>query len=120
MAYINRETSAKIRKALKEAFPEIKFSVSIRHHMSLSVCIMASPYFDDGAEFTVNHYWMDKHFEGQQLAVLKKIEQIIKEVGEWFDKSDVMSDYFHTAFYFDIAVGKWGKPHVNTAQENVA
>lgn len=116
MAYINRETSAKIRKALKEAFPEIKFSVSIENHMSLNVCIMASPYFDEGAKFGVNHYWMDEHFEGQQLAVLKRVEQIIKEVGEWFDNSDVMTDYFHTAFYYNIAVGKWNKPHVNTAK----
>lgn len=120
MAYINRETSAKIRKALKEAFPEIKFSVSIENRMTLHVRVMESPYFEDGARFTVNHYWMDEHFEGQQLAVLQEIEQIIKDVGEWFDKSDVMTDYFHTAFYFDIAVGKWGKPHVNTAQETVA
>lgn len=120
MAYINRETSAKIRKALKESFPEIKFSVSIRHHMALSVCVMASPYFEDGAAFRVNTYWMDKHFEGQQLAVLKKIEQIIQEVGEWYDNSDAMSDYFNTAFYYDITVGNWDKAHVNTAQETAA
>ena len=31
---------------------------------------------------------------------------------KWFDKSDIMTDYFHTAYYIDINVGKWNKPYV--------
>lgn len=120
MAYINRETSAKIRKALKEAFPEIKFSVSIENQVTLNVRLMASPYFDDGVYTHINHHWMSEHFEGEQLDVLQRIERVIKEVGEWFDKSDVMTDYFHTAFYYRITLGRWDKPHVNTAQEVTA
>lgn len=50
MAYINRETAEKVRKALKESFPEIEFSVRANGTNALIVSIMASPYFDDGAE----------------------------------------------------------------------
>ena len=51
-------------------------------------------------------------------AIIKKVEKIIKTapylecVGDlWFDKSDSMSDYFHTAYYLSIHVGKWDKPY---------
>ena len=29
---------------------------------------------------------------------------------KWFDKSDSMIDYFHTAWYNDIKIGEWNKP----------
>jgi hypothetical protein len=33
---------------------------------------------------------------------------------DWFDESDSMTDYFHTAFYTDINVGRWNKPYVHS------
>ena len=30
---------------------------------------------------------------------------------KWFDKSDSMIDYFHTAWYNDIKIGGWDKPN---------
>ena len=29
----------------------------------------------------------------------------------WFDKSDIMTDYFHTAYYMNINIGRWDKPY---------
>ena len=29
----------------------------------------------------------------------------------WFDKSDIQTDYFHTAYFIGINVGKWNKPY---------
>ena len=57
MAYINAEQTKAIRKALKERFPEHKFSVKI------------------GA-----------------------------------GKSDIITDYFHTAYYIHLHIGAWNKP----------
>lgn len=118
MAYISTEKAAKIRKALKEAFPEIKFSVSKTNHISLNVRIMESPYFDDGEHCQVNQYWIKHHFDDNhaQRDVLLKIDEIIRAAGDYFDNSDPMTDYFHTAFYYDIAVGRWDKPHKNIAK----
>jgi hypothetical protein len=31
---------------------------------------------------------------------------------DWFDHSDSMVDYFHTAYYFSLSVGDWSKPYV--------
>lgn len=118
MAYINKETSKKIREALKAEFGKtVKFSVSISNHSSLNVSIMESPYFKDGEYQQVNHYWIDQHFahNTKQAAFLNKIKKIIITAGEWWDKSDIMTDYFHTAFYYHINVGKWDKKHVKNS-----
>ena len=96
MAYINHETSAKLRKALKEAFPEIKFSVLASSPNTLRVRIMESPYFD-----------------GEQLAVLKRINQIVWEVCGW---NEDWNPYADERFKYSMTVGRNGKPHVKTAR----
>ena len=30
---------------------------------------------------------------------------------KWFDKSDMMTDYFHTAYFLSINVGKYSSPY---------
>jgi hypothetical protein len=52
-------------------------------------------------------------FTPEQAEFLDKVETLIKRapfdagVGDlWFDKSDSMTDYFHTAFYIDINITK--------------
>ena len=128
MAYITKEEIAAIRKALKDEFGKrFKFSVRNRDHMVADVSILAGDI--DFAEFLdnrdynkVNHYWLsEKAFEGAD--VLKRVLDIIKlapatvENGrEWFDKSDAMTDYFHTAFYIDFSVGRWDKPYKYTGE----
>jgi len=29
----------------------------------------------------------------------------------WYDNSDAMTDYFDTAYYTNIRIGKWDKPY---------
>lgn len=113
MAYINRETSEKIRKALKESFPEIEFSVRANGTNALIVSIMESPYFDDGAAFGISPYWLSIYFKDQQLAVLKKINQIVWEVCGW-DEDD--NPYADRRFKYSMTVGNRNKAHVNTAK----
>lgn len=114
MAYIDAQTTAKIRKALKVAFPEIKFSVRNHRHSSISVTILASPYFEDGMINQINHYWLERNYEGDELRVLSTIDKIIRTVGGHYDNSDIMTDYFDVAFYYNINVGEYDKPHSNT------
>ena len=68
----------------------------------------------------LNHYHAESFCDAEEnaAAVIKKVEKIIKTVlylegvGDlWFDKSDSMTDYFHTAYYMSIHVGKWDKPY---------
>ena len=111
MAYINKETSAKIRTVLKELYPEIKWSVRIQDYMVLHVTIVESPYWKDGDSFRVNHHWIEEHFSGIQKEVLLDIDKIIREVGEYFNNSDAQSDYFDYAFFYHIHIGKCDKKH---------
>ena len=39
---------------------------------------------------------------------------------KWYDKSDAMVDYFDTAYYIDINIGKWNKPYVFTGTKVAA
>jgi hypothetical protein len=124
MAYISAEEVREIRKELKKEFPKYKFSVRKRQH-SVSVNILKSD-LDFRSEFRdptekyegVNQYFIDKHWSKKPAKVLNKILEIIKtapanaENGEaWFDESDIMTDYFHTAFYIDLQIGTWEKPY---------
>ncbi|BCA80311.1 MAG: LPD29 domain-containing protein [Desulfuromonadales bacterium] len=127
MAYISTEEVKEIRKALKEKFgKDFKFSVQRHHHSSVNVSIMASPvdfsdlfksdYDKEHQHVQINHHWTENL--GEHAELFDQIVEIIrtapgKAVGgqEWFDKSDSMTDYFHTAFYFNISVGQWDKPY---------
>jgi|TARA_R110000744_G_scaffold80035_1_gene157093 hypothetical protein len=130
MAYITKEEAAVVRKDLKKAFPEIKFSVRIKHYTTLDVAIMEAPYdfavreykdacipnrehrdnlVDQREYFTVNHYHLDTNQTYAQLPKLQKIAKICLK--EHWDKSEIQTDYFHCAFYLNLAVGKWDKPY---------
>lgn len=114
MAYINAEKTKAIRNALKAEFGKsVKFSVTMQHYSSLYVVILESEFFDDGANESVNQYYIDRNYTGETKEFLMKVDSIIREVGEWWDKSDLMTDYHNTAFYYTIKVGRWNKPHVN-------
>lgn len=55
-----------------------------------------------------------KIFDGEQLAVLKKINQIVWEVCGW-DEDD--NPYADRRFKYSMTVGNRNKAHVNTAKE---
>lgn len=115
MAYINAEETKAKRVAIKEAFPlkdGWKFSVT-GSGSTLDVYLMEYPAgytFPEKAD--VNHYWLDKSIERNGLgekeaAVCRKVIDIMK-AGHW-DKSDIMTDYFHCAYYYYFHIGKWNK-----------
>jgi len=114
MAYINRETSEKIRKALAAEFPEIKFSVRTNGTNNLIVSIMESPYFDEGAAFGISPYWLSIYFEGEQLSLLKKINKVVWEICGW-DEDD--NPYDDNRFKYSMTVGSRNKQHVNNGEE---
>lgn len=113
MAYINKETAKKIRNALKAEFGKnVKFSVRVKDHMSLYVDIMESEFFEDGEYKQINTYSIKNSFKKPQADFLIKIKEIIEKEGEYYNKSDSMTDYFDYAFFYHITVGKWNKKHI--------
>ncbi len=136
MAYITTAEVKEIRTALKEEFgKKFKFSVSKRSGgLAVTVAIMSGDIDlsslwasknegDYGFGYVnINPYHITDDNYGDKVELFKKIDNIIKtapakaEGGRaYFDHSDSMTDYFHTAFYYDIEVGKWDKPYTQVA-----
>lgn len=64
-------------------------------------------------ELDINPYWFQEHYTGEALAFLSEIIPAMKGA-DWYDRSDAQVDYFDTAYYFDVNVGKWNKPYTLT------
>ena len=122
MAHISTESVAEIRKELKAKFPKFKFGVLRRNGMEVVVSLLSSPHsFADALkEHTycqVNHYYIDQHFENEaERELLTSIYDTIltapARTGQpYYDRSDSQSDYFDTAYYSSITIGRWDKPY---------
>ena len=125
MAYIRTEEVREIRNALKEQFPNLKFSVKKQHYSSIKVSIKKgdidfSDIMRDFGYADINHYHLGQYGSHQHL--LEKIDKVIKKAPalaeggrEWYDRSDAMTDYFDTAFYYNISIGDYNKPYEKVA-----
>jgi Large polyvalent protein associated domain 29 len=126
MAYINAIEVKAIRNELKKEFPNLKFSVTKGYSgLSVDVTILSgsidfNPLFDSyqhGKNYAQINQYHYKDRLPEYAPVFEKIIHIIKTAPakatgkEWFDKSNAMTDYFHTAYYFHINVGVWDKPY---------
>lgn len=139
MAYMNQTKKATIAEKVKPILAKygVKGTLSVRNHSTIVLTIregkidfvadyvidrpslLANGITIDRDELRkqgidVNPYWYHEHYTGQSLAFLSEIFPAMKSA-DWFDKSDIMSDYFHTAYYVDVNVGTWQKPYVVTA-----
>lgn len=118
MAYMNSEKKAIISANLKPVLKKfgIKGTLSIRDRSSIvltlksgkidfnSDCASVNPYY-------VNPYWFHEHYEGIAKKFLMEAFDALKSAN-WYDKSDAHIDYFDTAYYIDVNVGKWNKPYM--------
>lgn len=128
MAYISAQDVKAIRTELKAAFPKWKFGVR-KGSGSLSVdvtILRGTASFDEGFKDSfqghrycqVNQYWIDQNWQNESdKAALLKINEIMHNApgragGKvYFDESDAMTDYFHTAFYTHLSIGEWNKDY---------
>jgi hypothetical protein len=134
MAYMNQESKAKINQVLKPILAKykIKGSLSVRNHSTI-VLTLKSGAIDfignsnrvcgnnfyqvqrgfkpnDTGYDQVNPYWFQDHYDGDAKAFLTEAFKALKSAN-WYDESDAMTDYFNTAYYVDINIGKWNKPY---------
>lgn len=115
MAYVNTETKTKIHAALKPIFKKygIKATLARNSYQSTLVVNIVSGDIDFKTTYQqVNVYHVASHYEGKAKQFLNDVLQTIKLSGEWYDESDSQRDYFNTAFYIDINIGKYDKPYI--------
>ena len=111
MAYLTKEETTRIRKELKDTFPQFKFSVTNHRYSCLNVAIMGGPENfcpNMGGYGTINPYYTDRY----ESSELEQMMVIIKK--NWYDRSDIQFDYFDTAFFISLTKGKWDRPYTVT------
>ena len=129
MAYIRTDEVKEIRNTLKEEFgPDLKFGVK-KESGGLAVRVTIKKGNVDFYDITrdlsggdnhgyvqINQYHLGQY--GRHAMLFDSIVDVIKKAPgkaeggrEWYDESDAMTDYFNTAFYFNLEVGSWNKPY---------
>lgn len=135
MAYISQDDKANINAALKPILKKygVKGSLSIRNYSTIvltlksgvidfiansnRVCSASHYQVSQGFKpntsgyAQVNIYWYQEHYDGKAKAFIKEALMALKSAG-WYDESDIQTDYFNTAYYIDINIGKWDKPYI--------
>lgn len=128
MAYCSQTTKANIVAAIKPICKKygIKATFGVDNHSTfvmnirsgkldfLNNYVVSNNTLDRKPKdhMDINQYWFKEQFTGECLEFFTEVFSAIKSAGEWFDKSDIQSDYFHTAFYIDVNVGNWDKPYI--------
>lgn len=112
MAYMNQQMKKVIAENMKPVLAKygIKATLSVRNHSTIYLNVRAGAIDFGRDRFEVSEHWLESNYQGQALDFLKEAFAALKSAG-WYDKSDVMTDYFHTAYYCYIHIGDWGKPY---------
>ena len=138
MAYMNQSKKAVIASKVKPILAKygMKGSLSVRNHSTICLTLTSGSIDFIGDlqeqrqfgyvshkldktemrkryELDINPYWYQEHYSGTALAFLSEIFPAMY-AADWYDKSDAQIDYFDTAYYVDVNVGKWTKPYTLT------
>ena len=137
MAYMNQDRKAQISKMLKPILKKygVKGSLSVRNHSTICLTLKSGSidfiansnrvcgesHYQVSHGFRpntsgysdVNPYWYQDHYDGKAKAFLDEAFKALKCAG-WYDRSNAQIDYFDTAYYVDINIGRWNKPYIVT------
>lgn len=131
MAYVSSEMTKAVRVALKEKMPGWKIRVAKNAHSStIHLTIEESPKeIDLDLEFQdedrrelgymeINHYFIEQYaFHEHYQKIIDIMKEATASVGRpFYDKSDIQTDYFNTAYYYYLRIGSYEKPYIK--QEN--
>lgn len=135
MAYMNQERKAKIAQALKPVLAKykVKGTLRVRNHMAITLTLKSGPidfiansnrvcsasHYQVSRGFQpntsgysdVNPYWYQDHYDGVAKAFLDEAFAALKSA-DYYDNSDAQTDYFDTAYYYDLHIGRWDKPYI--------
>ena len=133
MAYVSQEKKKELAVGIKSVLKKYKMkgTIAVNNHSTLVVNLKSGSinfaaqamkdyvetYYKGGYK-DFNHQVNVYHIENQWTGVAKDflVELLAAMKGDdWFDKSDIMTDYFHVAGYNDINIGKWNKSYELTA-----
>ena len=132
MAYMNQERKAKIKANLDKALKGTGVKFSLKCSNSCITCTIksapvdfiansnetcAKDFYQVSRGFTpntsqyeqVNTYHFKDHYSGKALELMSKIVKAMYS-GDYYDNTNAQTDYFDTAYYAYVNVGRWDKP----------
>lgn len=131
MAYADQSTKSKIKAALAPILEKygVKGTLSVQNHMTVVLKIkndtigIVENYFEnvhtrphsnysiisidewargyDAIDFNVNHYYISDHYSGKVREFLTEVNSAMQSAN-WYNRSDISTDYFDVAYYYDI------------------
>jgi len=113
MAYISQENKKVIAANIKPILKKygIKATLSIHNHSTIHLNVKSGKIDFGAKDREVSEYHMAKNYSGVALEFLNEANAALRSAG-WYDKSDIMTDYFNTAYYYYIKIGKYNKPYI--------
>lgn len=133
MAYMSQEHKAKLAPTIKAICKKygVKATIAVRNHSTLVLNVKQGSidFFESfnrlGAQesrpahlqfrpatnsIDVNPYHYKSHFDGKALKFLSEVIPAMYGP-DYFDESDIQTDYFHCSHYIDVNIGTWNKPY---------
>jgi hypothetical protein len=143
MAYMNQERKAQLAPAIKAVLKRygVKGTIGVHHHSSLVVNITAGAldfigeanrfnrayaertgqrFYEVKGSYQANPYRSDDDYANTRIGEFFRELTAAMRGDLWYDRSDIMTDYFDTAYYLEINIGKWNKPYVYTGKTEMA
>ena len=136
MAYISQTEKKELAPGIKKVLKAygMKGTLSINHYSTLVVNLKKGSLDLIGAAQKKNNIYSERHgrpvtnigsyYQANAYSVETAYDQIDSKISQfykdlvkamkgtkWFDKSDLMTDYHHIAYYLNINVGKWDRPY---------
>jgi hypothetical protein len=134
MAYMSQEHKAKLAPTIKAICKRygIKATLAVRNHSTLMLTIKqgeidfignsnqvcGNDHYQVARGFkpntsgyeSVNPYHYKSHFSGRALEFLQEVIPAMYGP-DYFDHSDIQTDYFHCSHYIDVSIGRWNSPY---------
>jgi len=131
MAYMNQEKKTKIATALKPILAKYKVKGTLRtrqHAITLTLRSGSVDFIQDLKDSWINHIGIEKidlrkkyqldinqfhfqnSFEGVSLDFIDEVNEAM-QAADYYYNSDIRSDRYDVAYYYDITVGTWQKPY---------
>lgn len=114
MAYVSQDMKKALAPTIKAVLKKygMKGSIGVSNHSTLVVTVTEGKIdFDMKRDYLqVNHYWIDKNYDGVARDFLTELADAMRGP-EFYDHSDLMTDYFSVSHYININLGRFSKPY---------
>ena len=137
MAYMSQERKRELAPGIKKVLAKygMKGSIGVDNHSTLVVNIKSGKldligdanrsnreraerrgerFYEIQDYYQANPYRTGDYYGTKPAKSDKFLDELVAAMkgNKWYDKSDAMVDYFDTAWYLSINIGRWNKPYV--------